>query len=149
MQGGLGSLAPAMRQSYDQAISAFLSFCASVGFSNPSPISEALLLHFLAFLKNRGLSSTTLNVHLSAFTFYSTKRRLMEPCRSFLVHHTVEGWRCSAPPAPDGWRPITIFMLEQLLTLLPSLCFSHFEATLFGAAFSLAPLLGTSMGARS
>lgn len=41
-------------------------------------------------------------------------------------------------PAKDDRRPITVKILDRLLSILPSICSSNFETCLFRAAFTTA-----------
>lgn len=65
-QGVLDAIASSTVWASDRAILAFDSFTSSVGVSDLWPVSAVILLHYLAHLKERGLSPRAMRVHLSA-----------------------------------------------------------------------------------
>lgn len=115
-----------------------MSFTSLGGWPDTWPIPEALLLHYLAHLKKKGLAPKTLDIHVSAIIFYGKTQGFSDPCQSFLAQQAMEGWKQLSPQPPDGQRPITLTMLRCLESSLPKVCSSTLEAVLFRAVFSLA-----------
>lgn len=118
----MASIAPLTARAYEWAIKDFESFSTSAGWGLPWPVQEALLLRFLAHLRERGLSHTTLAIHISTIAFYSKALGFPNPSQSFLARKAMEGWRWSAPQPPDKRKPVTPALLRHLIKILPRVC---------------------------
>nr|XP_056703111.1 integrase/recombinase xerD homolog [Euleptes europaea] len=138
MTGIRSSLAPATIRAYDRAVHHFESFLSIMGRDGLWPVTETLALRYLAHLKDIGYAARTIGVHMAAISFFSKAHGFNDPCASFRARKAVKGWQREAPSIRDVRRPVTLDMLQRIVRLLPSLCNSRYEATLFEAAFSLA-----------
>lgn len=137
-EGVLASIVPSTARAYERVIKNFLSFASEGGLRDPWPIQEAVLLWYLAHLRELGLAPKTICIHTAALTFYSCARGFPGPCQSFLARKAIEDWRQLSPRPSDSRRPVPLSMLQAAEWVLPAVCHSAFEAVLFKAAFFLA-----------
>ena len=63
------SLAPSSISAYQSALNHYHAFCSQHGISTPFPLSEAVLMRFIAFLSLSYLSYTSMRVYLSGLRF--------------------------------------------------------------------------------
>lgn len=70
----LESIEPSTMQTNDRAIISFISFVSSIDVLDLWPVSEAILLRYLAKLRKKGLAPKTIGIHLSAISFYSKEQ---------------------------------------------------------------------------
>ncbi|XP_077174924.1 integrase/recombinase xerD homolog [Paroedura picta] len=133
----MGSLAPATIRAYTSAVTGYLQFSSSAGCTYPFPMTEEMVLKYLAFLHARGSAPRTLSVHLAGLSFFCKTNSWWDPASSFLARKAVLGWKRAAPQRQDVRRPISMRVLQGLLGVLPIVCTSGFECKLFAAAFTL------------
>ena len=62
---------------------------------------------------------------------------LQDNSKSFIIKKMLEGLRRSKP-SKDIRCPITLTLLNQIVSVLPAVCNNSYEATLFATAFQLA-----------
>lgn len=95
-------------------------------------------MQYLAHMREQGLVHRTIALRISVITFFSKASGFPDPVQSFLARKAMEGWRQAAPRPPDKRRPVTPAVLRHLGRMLPKVCSSNHEVTLFWAAFVLA-----------
>ena len=107
------SVAPNTYQLYGRGFSAFVEFRQKVGLANAHPISLYEISNFIAYLFRNEFSHST-------------------------VKNYLEGINRLTPKTRDFRLPVTREILLNLIRVIPVVCNSSFEATLYKAAFSMA-----------
>ena len=131
------SLAKSTWVAYTRAIEGFLKFRSEWSLRDAWPIDSASVIAYISWLFMEGRAASTINLHISAISFVHKVNGWMDPTSSFLVGKLKEGCR-RLKPSCDSRRPITFPVLQRLVDILPPICTSFYEATLFRAAFVLA-----------
>ena len=101
------------------------------------PIEPSSIIAYISYLFMENRAASTINLNISAISFVHKINGWEDPTTSFMVGKLKEGCR-RLKPSCDGRRPITFQILVRLIDILPSICTSLYEATLFKAAFNLA-----------
>lgn len=102
------------------------------------PIPTDTLLKYIAYLSIQKYSAKTVELYVRALSFNHKLKAQHDTTKSFLVSKAIEGLKRSKGKTVDTRGPITRPLLRQLISSLPTVCSSQYEATLFTAAFSLA-----------
>ena len=131
------SLSGSTWNSYNRAIENFNRFRATYDLGLQWPAHETAIVSYIAYLSIEGWAHSTICLHLAAIAFYHKINSWPDPTDSFIIKKLREGSRRSNRSFDDR-RPITFELLKRLQQVLPSVCKSNFEATLFRAAFLLA-----------
>ncbi|XP_062597917.1 uncharacterized protein LOC134259341 [Saccostrea cucullata] len=83
------------------------------------------------------MAFSTVKCYLSGISFVINLHGWQNPVDSFIIKKLLAGYkRCN--PSQDIRKPITLPLLNSIVSVLPHLCFSDFEAALFQSAFALA-----------
>lgn len=130
------SLAPKTWDSYISSWNDWNNFCDSFSNSCNYPLLE-LMLCFITSLMSRNLSATHISKILAGISFCQKIQGITPVNNNFLVRQALKGYRKNFPRV-DNRRPITFDILSKLIEILPAVCSSSFESTLFRAAFTLA-----------
>lgn len=127
------------RRTYAAAIKKFKSFRDLYKLQHIWPVPLSDLLYFIAFLSLEGLSASSVNTFISAIAHVHKIQNIQETnTNSFLVRKAIEGLRRENGGSNLDIRlPITIDLLDKILSCLHSICSNTYEASLFAAAFSL------------
>ena len=99
----------------------------------------ALLSHvaiFISYLSLSKISHNTVSAYLSAITFPCKIAHHEGFANNLLVSKMLEGMR-RVHKTVDTCLPIYDTLLGCIIKILPFICISDFEATLFASAFSL------------
>lgn len=83
------------------------------------------------------MSHSTVNCFLSGISMYHKINDWEDNTQRFIIKKLKEGFKRSTR-TKDSRLPITRDILTQIMQLLPSICHSTFEYTLFSSVFSLA-----------
>ena len=137
-RGILGSLARSSRKAYEAAFQKYLEFYQTTFPPPPLPPTEPSVLRYLAHLHLAGFAPKTIRVQLTGLAFTCKANSWWDPSSSFRVRKAVDGWGRLSPPRIDSRRPISLDMLRQFWTILPGVCDTPAETSLFQAAFALA-----------
>ena len=129
------SLAPSTRRSYAIAMLRLQTFACSMMVATWFPSSPYLILAFIPHLIDCSLSHASIRSIMSAITYYHSFFSLPDPVRHHLVHKALS---CDAKerPASDNRMPVTLPLLNDILTACNSMAPSHFVAALTRALFS-------------
>ena len=125
------------RKTYQNAIGNFLAFRSSWGLSNGWPAAITEIVAYIAHLNLQGAASSSICTYISAISYIHKINGWPDPSESFIVSKMKEGCK-RLLPRQDSRCPITFKILEKLVSILPSVCPSRYEAVLFQAAFLLA-----------
>lgn len=132
------ALAPSTLNTYRQAWNIFESFSReTLGQVSKLPLSVTTISLFIAYLFKKQFAPSTISTYLSALGYVHKMLSISDNTRSFLVDKLVTGtYRLSQ--TLDTRLPITIPILNSMLTALPSLIISPYEQCLFKAMFLFA-----------
>ena len=100
-----------------------------------SPVHH--LINYLAYLSSSALSYSTAKCYMSGISHQVQLQGLQDNSKSFIIKKMLEGLRRSKP-SKDIRCPITLTLLNQIVSVLPAVCNNSYEATLFATAFQLA-----------
>jgi site-specific recombinase XerD len=124
------------RQIYAQAWQSLKRFALSVNVMLTIPISEDMLLSYIAFLNIQGYAASTIVAHISAFSFVHKMNKWTNPADSFVISRVLK--RLQANKQPDARKPMTIELLSRICANLPYIGISTYEAALFQCMFIVA-----------
>lgn len=88
-------------------------------------------------MSKAGYSYSTVNCYLSGLSHFQKLNQCQDNTQNFIVKKLMDGMKRSTQKL-DKRLPITRELLVKILGVLPAVCTSHYEASLFAAAFSLA-----------
>jgi hypothetical protein len=100
-------------KTYSSAQTRFLNFCSQYSLS-PMPVSEDVLLLYISFLFEQGLTASTIRVYLAAIRSLHIFSNEVYPTHLFRVKLALKGASRNTP-APNRKLPITYQILKQLL----------------------------------
>lgn len=131
------SIAANTKAAYRTAITVFCKFRNSHTITEiwPAPITHITL--FIANCFEKGCAASTITTYMAGISFYHKVNGWRDPFNSFLVKKLLEGCKRMRPQA-DTRAPVTLNILEKILTSVHLICYSQYESTMFKAAFSLA-----------
>ena len=92
---------------------------------------------FIAFLSLSHFSHRTAELYVAAISFQCKIQGMIDPTKHFIVNKTLGGLKRTAK-CKKVRLPITIDILQGILTKLSAVCFDTYEATLFSSVFVLA-----------
>ncbi|XP_062620031.1 uncharacterized protein LOC134281609 [Saccostrea cucullata] len=122
---------------YRQGLQSFFNFRQQLSFQQiwPPPVDH--MINFIAYLSESNMAFSTVKCYLSGISFVINLHGWQNPVDSFIIKKLLAGYkRCN--PSQDIRKPITLPLLNSIVSVLPHLCFSDFEAALFQSAFALA-----------
>lgn len=96
-----------------------------------------LFLCYLSSLLSQNLSASYIFKKFAGISFFQKLLGLSPVNSIFLIKQTLKGYKKLFPKF-DSRRPITLDILSSLFSILPRVCSSFYEATLFRAAFVIA-----------
>lgn len=122
---------------YTNALHAFDSFRSRYNLPKcwPSPVEHLSL--FISYCFGSGCAPSTITAHLSGLSFHHKLFDLQDPTTCFIIKKLLEGCRRTRP-RHDIRAPITEPLLAKICAVLPEFCWSHYESTLFAAAYTIA-----------
>lgn len=95
------------------------------------------LFSYLIYLQDKDVSGSTVGTALSALSFWFRILGWEDITKDFLIRRVLKGWK-RLTSSPDSRRPVSVPLLTNILSILPSICFSAYEVLLFQLAFSWA-----------
>ncbi|XP_062573986.1 uncharacterized protein LOC134235834 [Saccostrea cucullata] len=131
------SISAKTRLAYQTGLVEFDCFRLSCGLHLIWPPDEKQIIEFVASYSLKGLSSATVRTYLSG-TCISFKCKLIgnrDPTQNFVIKKMVVGMS-RLQSSVDARLPITPDLLGKILNVLPIVCRSSYETTLFSADFS-------------
>ena len=131
------SFAPTTHAAYEQGTKALENFAKRYGVVLYWPVSQDIILHFLADLSLSGKAFATARVYLAGIGAKHKLNNWPDPTKSFLASKLMKGLARSSPGS-ESRRPITIERLKQLVPCLVKICSNTYEALLFSTAFTVA-----------
>ena len=101
----------------------------SSGSNHHFPVSENLLALFIAQLARRGYAASSVLTYISALSFMHRLTGLKDPTKGDLVKLALRGYTKTSPSL-DQRLPITLPILEQIISALQLCIGSRYQTTL-------------------
>ncbi len=124
-------------ETYRRALQKFKEFRGKLGWTDGWPLNTGEVVAFVAQLCIEGLAASSINTYISAISFVHKINDWADPTSSFIITKLREGCKRLRPQS-DSRYPITLPILQRIVSVLPSVCASTYEVILFRAAFLLA-----------
>ena len=131
------SLAQSSQGTYRNCVNKFNKFRFDHGLDQTWPAALQAITMFIAFLSLARYAPSTIFTHIAALSFVHKINSWPDPTQSFVIKKLREGLKRQGHRA-DRRQPITYQLLGRLVNILPSICNSVYETSLFRAAFLLA-----------
>lgn len=111
------SLAPATLTSYWSAANRYCTFCSSFSLS-PLPLLQSVVISFVVYLAETGVSYPSIHSYLSGICFYQIANGFPDPCLGAFprLQYVLRGI-CRSPQTP---RPPRLPVTPNVLSLLYS-----------------------------
>ena len=131
------SMAQHTHKAYDKGIKAFDDFrlLSSHNLLWPPPVQH--IIEFVSYLSLKGSAPNTAKSYLSGIGFKCKMLGCVDVTQNFIIKKLLVGFS-KVEKRVDARLPITPSLLSRITEVLPTVCSSMFEASLFSAAFSLA-----------
>ncbi|XP_078497524.1 uncharacterized protein LOC144753840 [Lissotriton helveticus] len=133
---GERALAPGTRKRYGRHLANFNEAVIGMGLAG-IPLEDRVQA-FTVWAKKQGKSHSWICSHLAAVSNDAKLKGLRDPAQSFAIRAALKGWARDEPRTPDIRAPIDFRTLQSMLVALQAVAHSHFESSLFAAAFCLA-----------
>ena len=98
----------------------------------PAPVEHVRA--FIAYLANKHTSPSTASTYLAGIAFFHKFHNWPDPTKEFQVTSMLKGFR-KLHSRPDQRVPLTLSMLQDIISKLPVICQNAYESSLFKAAF--------------
>ena len=131
-----GSMALNTFNSYRTGLASYEKCLSVQGLENKWPPSTDNITHFIAYLSLQGLSFRTAQLYTSAIGYKCKVSGYPDVTQHFVVRKVLEGLTRLKSKA-DTRLPITTFILNKLVSVLPGICYNKYEDKMFKAAFTL------------
>lgn len=130
------SIAPRTWEDYSSSWRDWPEFCA--GFNSYPLCSDVnLFLCYLASCMSRGLSASYISKIFAGISFFLKLNGFPSILDNFIIKQALKGYKKSFP-RQDSRRPITPEILEKIVNIIPIICNSPYESSLFRAVFVIA-----------
>ncbi len=132
------SLASGTWLAYQRSLERFMQFRNHFNLNQswPAPIRDIAL--FMAYLSKLGYATSSVSTTVAAISFAHKVNGWYDPGENFLIKKIKEGVRRGVGLRVDKRLPISVQILENIVSILQPICSSQFEALLFKAASLLA-----------
>ncbi len=124
-------------RTYRAGINALQQFQLVSNLPTTWPVPVDQLLHFIAYLSISGKSARTAASYISALATIMKLNNFPDSTQHFVVRKALTGMSRLSQRV-DPRLPITLPLLQQIITTLPAICNNHYEVCLFSAAYLLA-----------
>lgn len=131
------SLAPNTVKAYSTGLKTLHKFRQRYSLSQNWPPSVQELTMFIAYLSLCRFSFKSVALYIAAISFQCKIDSREDTTKHFVVSKALEGLRRTAK-SKRSRLPITIELLEGILTKLSAVCRDSYETALFSASFSVA-----------
>lgn len=130
------SVTPATWRGHGKAWGEWLVLAGShILWSDPTFLL-GVSLRYLLQLRDQGVSATVAQRRLSGVRFHLLLRGSEDVTKAFVIRQALKGWR-KERMATECRRPVSYELLVRFVHVLPALCLSPFEVSLFKASFCL------------
>ncbi|XP_045172644.2 uncharacterized protein LOC123534449 [Mercenaria mercenaria] len=132
------SLAPSTVETYKRGWKHFDTFCCSyLGEAMSLPVSVSILALLVAYLHQKRMSAKSILTYLSSISYVHKLSNMTDPTNHFLISTLIRGAQRLAP-SYDLRLPITVCLLDKLISALSYTCESYYYKTLLSAMFLFA-----------
>ena len=131
-----GSMALNTLNSYRTGLASYEKFLSAQGLENKWAPSTDNITHFIAYLSLQGLSFRTAPLYTSAIGYKCKVSGYPDVTQHIVVRKVLEGLTRLKSKA-DTRLPITTFIFNKLVSVLPGICYNKYEDKMFKAAFTL------------
>ena len=128
------ALAPNTKKAYDRSMKKFLDFCQKFNIKEKFPFSSDIILQYISFLNLQKVPSQSIMPMLSAISYKHKINDLPDPCKSFKVAQILNALKKDANPVKQK-LPITLTLLNKIVSAIYKLGLSNYEALLFRTMF--------------
>ena len=125
------------KRAYASGTRSFDEFRSVYNRSLDWPPSLQDVVDFIAHFSAGLLATSTVRSYISAVSYRCKIQGFVDPTQSFVVSKLMKGMS-RLHNRSDKRLPVTLSLLCDLIKILPAVCSSNFEASLFAAAFSVA-----------
>lgn len=125
------------RLAYTTGLNAFKNFRETYSLDLSWPTNEQHIVLFISYSFEIGRATSTIATYLAAINYFHKLHGWCDFQNSFITQKLLEGCRRSRP-SKDNRAPVTKTVLLAICSVLPNVCYSPYEATLFHALFTLA-----------
>ena len=132
------SLATNTHSTYNTALQQFTNFRIQYNLAQSWPAPVDQLLHYLAFMSVQGRSFRTTQLYVSAISHFHKLQGHFDTTKVYIVFKTLQGIRKTLGIPKDIRVPISLQLLANIIQVLPTICRSPYESSLFIAAYCLA-----------
>ena len=131
------SLSASTTKNYNTTLREYSAFISKLHPNvSPFPANPGHLVYYIAHLFQKGLVSSTIVTKLSPISYYHKLKSFPDPTTSFLVQKALTGAKKLAPSG-DSRIPVSIPMLEQLMTQIHKTSMSPYAITMMKSMMSL------------
>ena len=132
------SLAESTRRVYHRCMSQFIDFVhTQCPGANHLPADSGTMALFIAHMYVMGKSASTIVSMLAALSYYHKVRGYKDPISHFIVKKMLVGVS-KLRPSVDMRYPVTLPMLNTLVTSCQQVSISHYYNKLYSSMYSLA-----------
>lgn len=131
------SLSENTKKLYMTAVHQFNLFCHAYERNQTWPPNPNDLFHFVAYLSFKQFSSSTVKAYIAGISYFCRIRGFLDTTKSFILQKVLVGFS-RMNTRVDNRKPITISILQGLISILPQVCLSNYESILFSALFCTA-----------
>ncbi len=135
----MASLQPSSIPTYRRAWKLFTQFCclSFPGLPFPFPISAPMLALYVAYLYEKRYAASTVNTYVSALGYLHKLVGFTDPTKVFYIHQMLKGYS-KLGTRLDTRLPISLPILQRLITAANQFSASHYDICLFQAMCSTA-----------
>lgn len=84
-----------------------------------------------------GYKHSTAQSYIAAISFYTKVSHNIDPTGQFIIRKLLQGMQRTSTHSKDSRLPITLELLNRIVSILHSACHNLYETKLFSAAFTL------------
>lgn len=99
------------------------------------PITTPVLLNFIAYLSTHQHAVSTIQLYISAISFFHTLKGLQDTTNNILIIKALQGLKRTKSTTENLRCPIAFKIMLKTMASLPTIC-SPYEVQLFTCAFS-------------
>ena len=129
------ALSSSSRATYKRAISVYSKFVKQTYNSEiVFPTPENAILTFISYLHTQHFSPATISTYVTALSYMNKLKGREDPTTSFLIKKLLVAVTRQSS-RPDSRIPITLYILHDLIRVLPTVSNSSFNMHLFKTMF--------------
>ena len=129
------ALAPSTQQFYNRAWENFLTFTRLRSIDTDLPLSTDVILYYISYLQLNNKHFQSITPVLSAISYKHKLLDLQDPCKSFRVSQMLTSIKRNSTNN-DKRLPITLTLLQKMLSMIYTIGLSDYETILLKAMFT-------------